>query len=210
MDPSNPSWGWSWLERWMAARPLDSKRTPGKEVNNDNASVKSANRSAVIGEISKAYARHQLNSGKHSPTGSQKSVQPARVQSPSTPATVSAPKKVKSASPRVGTWARDDDARSTASIKSYRRHSIGGSSVRDDESLASSQALPSYMVPTKSARAKLKSQSPFGSETNGVEKGSVGAAKKRLSFPSSPARLRRHSGPPNLDSSLNTENGVNS
>ncbi|XP_010553400.1 PREDICTED: protein IQ-DOMAIN 1 isoform X2 [Tarenaya hassleriana] len=33
MDPSNPHWGWSWLEQWMAARPLDS---------NDKSSVKSS------------------------------------------------------------------------------------------------------------------------------------------------------------------------
>lgn len=92
----------------------------------------------------------------------------------------------------------------------YRRHSIAGSSVRDDESLASSPAVPSYMVPTESARAKSRLLGPMGMERNGIlDKGSAASAKKRLSFPGSPARLRRHSGPPNIDNNLVKNLGVN-
>ncbi|KAK8971479.1 Protein IQ-DOMAIN 1 [Platanthera guangdongensis] len=33
MDPNNPQWGWSWLERWMAARPWETRSTTAdKEV----------------------------------------------------------------------------------------------------------------------------------------------------------------------------------
>ena len=42
----------------------------------------------------------------------------------------------------------EDDFKSMVSVQS-RRHSIAGSVVRDDESLASSTAVPSYMVPTQ-------------------------------------------------------------
>ncbi|KAH7513002.1 hypothetical protein FEM48_Zijuj12G0150200 [Ziziphus jujuba var. spinosa] len=208
MDPSNPSWGWSWLERWMAARPWESRGTMDKDLPNDHSSVKS--QSINGGEINKSYARYLLNSEKDSPTASQKTTQSAfqSPQTPSKPVFSTLPKKVKSASPR-GRRILDDDTKSMVSVQSdkFRRHSIGGSSIRDDESLASSPALPSYMVPTESARAKSRLQSPFGSEKNGVlEKGSSESAKKRLSFPASPARPRRHSGPPKVDTSSVTEN----
>ncbi|KAJ0557569.1 putative IQ motif, EF-hand binding protein [Helianthus annuus] len=102
----------------------------------------------------------------------------------------------------------DEDTKSVFSVQSEknRRHSIAGSSVRDDESLASSPSVPSYMAPTKSAKAKLRGQSPLGPvEINDVttpEKGSGLNAKKRLSFPASPARPRRHSGPPKVGSNI--------
>ncbi|XWS66132.1 hypothetical protein CRYUN_Cryun05aG0173800 [Craigia yunnanensis] len=82
----------------------------------------------------------------------------------------------------------------------YRRHCIAGSSVRDHESLASSSAVPSYMAPTQSTNTRSRLPSPLGPEINGTpERGLAGSAKKRLSFPASPARNRRHSGPPKVD-----------
>ncbi|KAG6692916.1 hypothetical protein I3843_10G128900 [Carya illinoinensis] len=213
MDPTNPTWGWSWLERWMAARPWESRSTKEKELYYDHSSVKSASHSIVGGEICKSFACYQLNYDNHSPTASQKTGHHS-FQSPSTPRPASSKvaKKVKPASPGGGGgYAPDDDSKSMVSLQSgqFRRHSIAGSSVRDDESLASSLAVPSYMVPTKSARAKTRLQSPLVAEKNGTpEKGSFGPAKKRLSFPPSPARPRRHSGPPKIDVSLNVENNM--
>ena len=84
-----------------------------------------------------------------------------------------------------------------------RRHSIGGALVRDDESLASSPALPSYMGSTQSAKAKSRLQSPLGMENKTPDKElAAGSAKKRLSFPASPAWPRRHSGPPKVEISI--------
>ncbi|XP_054801766.1 protein IQ-DOMAIN 2-like [Prosopis cineraria] len=203
MDPTNPAWGWSWLERWMAARPWESKDV------NDQSSVKSSTRSITGGEISKSYARYQLNSEKHSPTASQNLGSPS-FHSHSTPSkalvsSASVIKKLKKVSPKV-TSVIDDDTKSMVSVQSgFRRHSIAGSSVGDDESLASFQAVPSYMVPTQSAKAKSKPLSPLTVENDTVEKGSSGTVKKRLSFPPSPARPRRHSGPPKVESSFNAE-----
>lgn len=79
--------------------------------------------------------------------------------------------------------------------------------MRDDESLASSPAVPSYMAPTESARAKSRFHSPVTSDKNETpEKLSASSTKKRLSFPvaekhgmSSPAGIRRYSGPPKVD-----------
>ncbi|KAK8542055.1 hypothetical protein V6N13_137372 [Hibiscus sabdariffa] len=205
MDPNNPSWGWSWLERWMAARPWEGRGMSEKEQNNDQSSMKSG-RSSLGGEISKAYARYQLNLDKQSPKASQKPSRSPSLQSPSTPKPASTPsRKLKSASPRSSAVGPDDDTRSMVSVQSEknRRHSIGGSFVRDDESLASSPSLPSYMVPTQSARAKTRLQSPLGLEANETppEKGPIVSTKKRLSYPPSPAKPRRQSAPPKVDSS---------
>lgn len=211
MDPTNPAWGWSWLERWMAARPWEIKDA------NDQSSVKSSSRSITGGEISKSFARFQLNSEKHSPTASQNLGSPSfhsqTTPSKALPSPASVSKKLKKVSPK-DISVIDDDSKSMVSVQSgFRRHSIAGSSVRDDESLTSSQAVPSYMVPTKSAKAKSKTLSPLTVENETIEKGPNGTAKKRLSFPSSPARPpRRHSGPPKVESSFNAEvivgNGV--
>lgn len=32
LDPNNPHWGWSWLERWMAARPWENQSITDKEA----------------------------------------------------------------------------------------------------------------------------------------------------------------------------------
>lgn len=210
MDPNNPHWGWSWLERWMAARPWESRSAMEKELNTDHASLKSTtSRAFSIGEISKAYARRDLNLDKKPSPTAQKPSRPPSRQSPSTPpskaqSSSSVTGKTKPASPKGSGWGADDDSRSMLSIQSerYRRHSIAGSSVRDDESLASSPAVPSYMASTESTRARSRLPSPLGLEKNGTpEKASGSSAKKRLSFPASPAGPRRHSGPPRVETS---------
>ncbi|RWR85893.1 protein IQ-DOMAIN 1-like protein [Cinnamomum micranthum f. kanehirae] len=209
MDPNNPQWGWSWLERWMAARPWESRTATEKQLNDTN-SMKSASHS-IGGEITRAYARRDLNIERPSPV-SQKLSRPGSRQSPSTPPSKasSVVGKSKMASPRGG-CGLEDDSRSMMSLQSERprRHSIAGSSVRDDESLASSPAIPSYMVPTESARAKARLQSPLGEKHETPERVSAGSAKKRLSFPASPAGPRRHSGPPKVDITSIKEIDVN-
>ncbi|CAN0881332.1 Protein IQ-DOMAIN 2 [Linum grandiflorum] len=208
MTPGNPSWGWSWLERWMSAHPWEARNATDKELNNDQASVKSGSRSLVGGEISRAYARYQLNSDKLSPVDHQTNKPAATVSSTTSKLPSSIGRKMKSASPRSSVGGPDDDSRSMVSFQSHRRHSIAGSSVRDDEScFGSSPSLPSYMVPTQSAKAKSRLQSPLGlgTEKNGgtTPPESLASAKKKLSYPaSSPGRPRRHSGPPKVDTSL--------
>ncbi|KAG8364365.1 hypothetical protein BUALT_Bualt19G0121200 [Buddleja alternifolia] len=184
MDPTNPQWGWSWLERWMAARPWETQTTA------DNSSIKSTSG----GEITKSFARHQLNTD--SPSSSANHKPPAGLHSPISKGVSSlAARKMKPLSPKGCTISQDDDSRSMISVQSERnrRHTIGGgSSVRDDESLAGgSPSVPSYMAPTRSAKAKSRLPSPLGVENGGAsENGSVGPVKKRLSFPPSPAHPR--------------------
>lgn len=210
MDPNNPQWGWSWLERWMAARPWEARST-ATDKENDHSSLKSFRAHSVAGEINRAYALRDLSVDKP-PSVAQRSSRPPSRQSPSTPARAPSAgpgsRKPRPESPRANGWAPDDDTKSTMSIQSerYRRHSIAGSSVRDDESLASSPAVPSYMAPTRSAKAKTKLPSPLGQvEMNGTPPEQkapsvVGSAKKRLSFPASPGGPRRHSVPGKFES----------
>ncbi|KAF8088594.1 hypothetical protein N665_0536s0043 [Sinapis alba] len=189
MDPSNPTWGWSWLERWMAGRPLE-------EPNNDNASsVKSF--SINRNEATKPINRN--NSTQPNTPSSARGGTPRNKNSFFSPPT---PSRLNQSSRKSKD---EDDVKSTVSVLSERnrRHSIAGSLVRDDESLAGAQALPSYMVPTKSARARLKPQSP-SSGTTTQENGDFAdkaSAKKRLSYQTSPAlpKPRRFSAPPKVE-----------
>ncbi|XP_042036424.1 protein IQ-DOMAIN 1-like isoform X2 [Salvia splendens] len=165
MDPNNPHWGWSWLERWTATRPHEKGNATSKEPNSDH----------------------------------KQSWPPSR-QSPSTPKSKITPSSKIRARETNGT---DDDLKSNRSGQSYRyrRHSIAGSSVRDDDSITSSQAtVRGYMASTESTRAKSRMASPVQGERGRTpEKVAGRSAKKRLSFSGSPAEPRRHSGPPRVD-----------
>ncbi|GMH10498.1 hypothetical protein Nepgr_012339 [Nepenthes gracilis] len=199
VNPNNPNWGWSWLERWMAARPWETQSMTDKELNDHSVINRAMSQGlCVAGETKTDYADQVLNlDNKPSPTAKKPS-QPLSLQSPSIPSLVP------TSTPTVGKTKQDcradDDSKSMVSVQTerHRRHSIAGS-VRDDESLASSPSIPSYMAPTQSqsAKAKTKFPSPLGVEENNstLEKGSVVSVKKRLSFPASPTRPRRHSVP---------------
>lgn len=175
-DPHNPYWGWSGLERWMAARPWE----------NNHASVNNAGarRDSIL---------------VRTPSTPQKAKCYACSQSPSTPPSKAA-RKLKSVSHL------EDDSRSVESWHSEQqpgRHVIPGSSSINDKSLANSPAIPSYMAHTESVRAKSRFHSPstMNESVETPKKGSMSSAKKRLSFPetdqhsvsSSPGPARRHS-----------------
>lgn len=197
MDPNNPHWGWSWLERWMA----ENQGTAEKEFHNHQSPAKSPPLNPYGGEITKSFVRHQLNSKNPSLISNQKSIPPSDHQSPAIPPSVT--KKKKAETPRESVFSPDSDGKSMFSVQSgkNRRHSVGGPSpVRDDESLGSSPGVPSYMAHTQSAKAKLRMQSPLSLENGTMpEKGSAGSAKKQLSYPASTAKPRRHSGPPKVE-----------
>ncbi|KAJ8451256.1 hypothetical protein Cgig2_014028 [Carnegiea gigantea] len=175
MDPNNPQWGWSWLERWMAARPWEARSILEKELN-DQGLGKSFRALYVAGEINRANTLrdHNLDETKRSLSArrlSRASTSNGRARS-STPG----PRKVNSGNSPEG---RNDLLERQRSL---RRHSVGGLLARDEENLANSSGK--------------KKPSSFDREKNGAPKQrpSLGSAKKRLSFPtSSPGGPRRHS-----------------
>ncbi|CAN6710461.1 unnamed protein product [Malus baccata var. baccata] len=171
LDPSNPHWGWSWLERWMAARPWESRSTAGF---NDRASMRSAasRASMSVGEITKAYALRDKPFPR-TPTALRSS-RPSSRQSPSTPLSkaplsASITRRTLRGNGRGG----DEDSRSTLSIQSERfnrRFSMAGFSVRDHESLASSPSVQSYRTPTKPTKARSSTQYLLPQLTTSFEK----------------------------------------
>ncbi|KAL3820102.1 hypothetical protein ACJIZ3_006007 [Penstemon smallii] len=189
-DPNNPHGGWSWLERWMAARPWENvSAVDHNELNTDRTSVTSTTRHSIS-------SKRDTKSKIHSPKAQKQIRSPNRLSTSTTNSKV-VTRKYKPSSPR-GTTCTDDDSRSMNSFQSERcrRHSVTGSSLRDDESLSSSPAVPGYMVPTESARAKSR----LGLEKIGTpERVSVSSAKKRLSYTGSPAGPRRQSGATKID-----------
>ncbi|TVU36716.1 hypothetical protein EJB05_18661 [Eragrostis curvula] len=207
-DPGNPNWGWSWMERWMTARPWESKVTPDKDTK-DRALAKNPSTSAVRTAVPRAISIQR-------PATPNKSSRPPSRQSPSTPPSKgpSTSGKNRPASPR-GSWLyKEDDLRSITSIRSERprRLSIGGASVRDDASLTSTPPLPSYMQSTESARAKSRYRSLLADKLEVSDRAPLvhSVVKKRLSFPvvDKPSivptdkpkeRARRHSDPPKVD-----------
>lgn len=215
MDPNNPQWGWSWVERWMAARPWESRNAAEKDLNSDRASARGSSRSVTGAEVAKAYARRDTNLER--PSSAHKVNCSASRHSLSTPPSraPSIARKVRSASPK-GSWrAAEDETGSFISMQSERlkQNSTAGSSMRDDTSLASTPAVPSYMASTESAKAKSRFRALSSDlSDNASERGSVTSARKRLSFPVSsvPAQggSRRHSGPPKVDVSSLTSNGA--
>uniref|UniRef100_A0A1J3EW78 Protein IQ-DOMAIN 1 n=1 Tax=Noccaea caerulescens TaxID=107243 RepID=A0A1J3EW78_NOCCA len=183
MDPNNPHWGWSWLERWMAARPNENMTTTPDNADKNSSAAKSV--------ASRAMSEIIPRSRNPSPKG----------KTPNSRRGSSSP-RVRQVPPSNG----DEDSKSHLSIQSEqpcnRRHSICGSvaSTRDDDSLTStrSHSVPGYMAPTQAAKAKARfsNLSPLGSEKT---------AKKRLSFTGSPKTVRRFSGPPKLESNVNNK-----
>jgi hypothetical protein len=211
-DPTNPQWGWSWVERWMTARPWEfhvaTSHTDKKlEQVTDRATLKSAVQSLKPNPNQNPSVSR---GGTTTPTGPQTTSRPPSRQSPSTPTSKPlGPLKARSASPKPIRGHREEDARSVGSTRSERarRHSIAGSTIGDDvsfTSLASLPVIPSYLQSTESSRAKSRfSYSPISENPYTPEKGPV---KKRLSYPvtertglRSPSKGRRLSGPAKLE-----------
>jgi hypothetical protein len=207
-DQGNPNWGWSWMERWMTARPWESREVSNKD-SKDSALTKNPSTSAIRTFVPRALSIQR-------PTTPNKPSRPPSRQSPSTPPSKapSVAGKFRPSSPRDSWLYREDDLRSITSIRSERprRQSTGGASVQDDASLTSTPALPSYMQSTKSARAKSRYHSVFADKFEVPERASLvhSSIKKRLSFPVADKpnvaptdkpkeRVRRHSEPPKVD-----------
>ncbi|CAN6921715.1 unnamed protein product [Brassica oleracea] len=192
MDPSNPTWGWSWLERWMADKPWESSEKV--QSKNEKSSVKTlTNRNSHGLETTKPSTRKKINSL------TQPNVPPS-----SSTSTIKNPRKSKPIPPSIKSKTTDEI---TKSSEKNRKHNIARSAVSDDEGLSSSTARRRNMVPTKPTRGKVKAQSSSGvaaatttattEEKNGVVPEKAPAKKRVTPAP----KARRSSAPPKVENS---------
>ncbi|CAH8268352.1 unnamed protein product [Arabidopsis lyrata] len=167
MDPNNPHWGWSWLERWMAARPNENQSvilTP------DNADKESSSRA-----MSEMVPRGKNLSARGKTPNSRRGSSPRVRQVPS----------------------EDSNSMLSIQSEQpcNRRHSTCGSipSTRDDESFTSSfsQSVPGYMAPTQAAkaRARFSNLSPLSSEKTAKKRLCFSGSPKTVRRFSGPPKL---------------------
>uniref|UniRef100_A0A7N0V3U9 Uncharacterized protein n=2 Tax=Kalanchoe fedtschenkoi TaxID=63787 RepID=A0A7N0V3U9_KALFE len=190
MDPVNPHWGWSWLDRWMAARPWESSGTA-----EDSSGRSSVIRPLSVAEISKAYYAHRelhpdnsnmpLPIPQRPPThgiSSRISIRRSpSIPSPKAPSMTASISKSSSSNGRRG-----EESRSIGRSVLSRRHSIASSSVIHNASSSEAHRVTTSRPQNSSDKTKGK-----------VEIGSLafGFVKRRLSY-SPVSAARRHSGPP--------------
>ncbi|KAL8224109.1 hypothetical protein R6Q57_019584 [Mikania cordata] len=153
MDPNNPQWGWSWLDRWMAARPWESQ-TPN---HNEQPHVE-ISRSSSSGDMSKNLDHSPSMSSPQTPSGSSRRLVPS---SPNDPAQ----------SPRT--------RRHSISTSSFREDSAGSVSSPHVSSPRSTKTKS--MVPT-SSQGQSRSPLGFGKKGTMENKSMVESVKKRQSL----------------------------
>lgn len=177
LDPNNPHWGWSWLERWMAARPWEAQSIFEKEpsVGDMGKRVSRQSPSTPPAKAPSSGGRFRSESQKGSVDDDSRSfysVQSERNRRHSV----------------AGSSVHDDESiDSSPAVPGYMA------------STKSTKARSRMASP-------CHSPSPLGSGRKGCtpEKGgsgALGSAKKRLSFSGSPARgTKRFTEPQMLDS----------
>ncbi|XP_071732889.1 uncharacterized protein [Rutidosis leptorrhynchoides] len=165
MDPNNPQWGWSWLDRWMAARPWESQNP----IDNEQPPGIKLTRSSSVGDVSKRLEHSTSISSPRSP-----SVSSSRQGPPSSPKFLNEP----TPSPR--------NRRHSISSSSFREVSSPRvSSPRGVSSPRSTKTKSMIPTPTQGPSPnRSPSPSPLGSAKKGTteKKSTGGTVKKRLSL----------------------------
>ncbi|KAH7414823.1 hypothetical protein KP509_14G012900 [Ceratopteris richardii] len=180
-------WGWTWLERWMAARSWEAPQFDGyNEICNDRTKsnpfvAESAipRKSVAVSPVMvKEEVRYTLE--QHSNDCSRTAVTPQRQSLAVASCNMEEASLVSTGGSASSAWSFGPKYRSS-------RNGKAGSSLADDDSFISSPRVPNYMSTTHSAKAKTRSRSLSTPKQRTVtperERMAVTSARKRLSFP---------------------------
>ncbi|KAJ7551003.1 hypothetical protein O6H91_07G129200 [Diphasiastrum complanatum] len=200
-----PRWGWSWLERWMAARPYDAnifdkdapdglsmrstESTPTKQVEVD-AERKNGS-TARLPILSHSRLSTQ---GVHSSKPSQNTKKFETQTFEQSPATSIQTTNLQLRLSNLQAGMIDEQESAAFTTKNFAStirsntvfpHSVVklgkvANSTSDNDSVASYSSVPGYMATTQSAKAKVRS---YSTPKQRPRKDSMVSFKKRLSFP---------------------------
>ncbi|KAF5794699.1 putative IQ motif, EF-hand binding protein [Helianthus annuus] len=181
MDPNNPQWGWSWLDRWMASRPWESQSQTDSPTETEQPSPK-ITRSSSFGDMSQTLDRSPSISSPRSPAVSNRRL------------TLSGPKSINDLSPSprnrrhsIANSSFQED--STARVSSPRVSSppvssprVSSPRVNSPRSIKTKSRIPSPTLSPSPSRSP--SPSPLGSGRKGTteKKPSTAPAKRRMSL----------------------------
>ncbi|XP_060203827.1 protein IQ-DOMAIN 17-like [Lycium barbarum] len=173
-----------WMDRWTAAKPWDNSRGRASIDQSNSPVVKT-----VEMDTSQPYSYLPPNlrrSHERPSSPLHRTQQNQSFQFPITPSpSKTRPIQVRSASPRCP---RDEKSYNytaqTPSLRPNNNYSSFSSSSNQHNRLTSGAAnIPNYMAATKSALARIRSQSAPRQRPSTPERDRAGSAKKRLSFP---------------------------
>ncbi|KAI3817684.1 hypothetical protein L1987_11481 [Smallanthus sonchifolius] len=171
MDPNNPQWGWSWLDRWMAARPWESQSSG--PIENEEPPAK-LTRSSSVGDMSQKLDQSPSMSSPRSPSVSNRQL------------TLSSPKSINDLPPSPRNRRHSI---SNSSIREDSTTRVSSPRVNSPRSTKTKSMVPTLSQGQGQSLSRSPSPSPLGSGKEGtVEKKSlVGPAKRRMSLSGTPS-----------------------
>lgn len=164
LDPTNPHWGWSWLERWMAARPWEAQSIPDKEpsvgemakrvsrpssrqsprATSSNSRVRPESQNGSVDDDSKSYYSVQSDRNRRLSTASSVRDDASVDSSPSVPGYMASTKSTKArsrmASPNpspLGSGRKGTSEIGSAAGSAKKRLSFSGSPARTTKRMES-------------------------------------------------------------------------